>query len=348
MAFNALDALGNSLFLAAGGIAADKYGFAGYLTNSIFVAAIVTIAILLFTRMATREMKLVPGGRQNFVEFVVEFLYNQVEAVVGKKVAPRAFPLLATLFIFILTANWFGLIPGVGTVGFGETSAFLTIAESHEAGHGGEDGHADGHAGAEAAPHNGETEASEDPHAVAKTKKEEGHGNGEPKAEADDHGGPHFTPLLRPATADLNMTLALAAVFMIVWVWITVTEVGVWGFIVHTFGPKGGLEGFLKYALIPIFLFVGAIEIISIAFRPLSLSFRLLGNIYAGETLLHTMGGLGATLGFPSWASFLSSIIIPLPFYFLEILVGLLQAIVFALLCAVYIQLSTSHEEEEH
>ena len=96
-----------------------------------------------------------------------------------------------------------------------------------------------------------------------------------------------------------------------------------------------------------IFFIVGIIEVISIVFRPVSLSLRLFGNIFAGETLLHTMGTLGEKFGFPGWLDYLSKIVFPLPFYFLEILVGLIQAIVFTLLCAVYVQLSTSHDEEE-
>jgi F-type H+-transporting ATPase subunit a len=93
---------------------------------------------------------------------------------------------------------------------------------------------------------------------------------------------------------------------------------------------------------LPLFIFVGIIEVISIAIRPVSLSFRLFGNIYAGETLLHTMGSVGASL--PPPMNWISLILFPLPFYFLELLVGLLQAFVFAMLCAVYIKLSTEHE----
>lgn len=269
--------------LAAGGIAAPE--LFGWFTNSILVAVIVTVGVLLFTRMATKRMQLVPSGKQNFVEFLIEFLYGQVEGIVGKHVAPKAFPLLATIFIFILFANWFGLVPGVGTIGLGEKVAAVSL----------------------------------------------------------DH---VETPLLRPATADLNMTLALAAVFMVVWFWISVRELGVWGSLVHIFGPKGGLAGVLKYALLPIFLFVGVIEVISIVFRPVSLSLRLLGNIYAGETLLHEMGGLGEKVfGLSGFWAFLTSVAMPIPFYFMEILVGALQATVFTLLCAVYVKLSTTHEE---
>jgi len=270
--------------LAAGGLNAAELPALAWITNSLFVALIVTLGVLLFTRQATSRMELIPGKKQNFVELVIEFLYNQVEAIVGKNIAPKAFPLLATIFIFVIVSNWFGLLPGVGTIGWGETKAPLTISYME-------------------------------------------------------------TPLLRPATADLNMTLGLAVVFMFVWLWISVRELGLWGSIVHIFGPKGGLGGVLKYALLPIFLFVGVIEVVSIVFRPMSLSLRLFGNVYAGETLLATMLGLGKQLGFPDWLSMISSVVFPIPFYFLEILIGALQATVFSLLCAVYIKLSTTHDD---
>src|SRR5690606_34679528 len=121
---------------------------------------------------------------------------------------------------------------------------------------------------------------------------------------------------------------------------------GFMGLVHHTFGPKGGLEGFLKNLLMPIFLFVGFIEVISIVVRPLTLSLRLYGNVYAGESLLHAMGSLGDTFGMGPVLKFISSVVFQLPFYFLEILVGILQGMVFAMLNAVYIKLSTSHDEE--
>ena len=156
-----------------------------------------------------------------------------------------------------------------------------------------------------------------------------------------------FIPLLRPTTADLNMTLAMAGVFMVFWLYWSLSEVGLKNFLTHIFGVKGGLTGVMAIVLIPVFLFVGVIEVISMAFRPISLSLRLYGNVFAGENLLTSMILLGKQLHLPQWACGLMSITIPLPFYFLELLVGLLQAAVFMLLCAVYIQLSTGHDEEE-
>jgi F-type H+-transporting ATPase subunit a len=95
-----------------------------------------------------------------------------------------------------------------------------------------------------------------------------------------------------------------------------------------------------------VFLFVGVIEIVSIILRPMTLSVRLYGNIFAGESVLHTLGGLLDKMGAP-W-DFIGGVLFPFPFYFMELLVGLLQAIVFTLLCSVYIQLSTSHDDHGH
>lgn len=259
--------------------------FAGWLTNSILVSFIVAMFVMWICRRATRNMTLIPGRRQNIFEAIVQTLYDMLEEIVGKHMISRTFAFLATLFIFILASNWFGLLPGVGSIGWGEKEpGFLNV--------------------------------------------------------------PHIeVPLLRPTTADLNMTFGMAIVFMIFWLYWSLSEVGVKHFMSHLFGVKGGLKGPIAVLL---FLFVGVIEVISIAFRPVSLSLRLFGNIFAGENLLTTMITLGKSLGLPAWMGYLASITIPLPFYFLELLVGILQATVFMLLCAVYIQLSTSHEEEEH
>ncbi|MDF1810628.1 MAG: F0F1 ATP synthase subunit A [Verrucomicrobiales bacterium] len=305
--------------LFAAGLAPGALPGLGWFTNSIFFALIVTASVLIFTRMATKRMETIPGKKQNFVEYIVEFLYTQVESIVGHHVAPKVFPLLATIFIFVLASNWAGLIPGVGTVGFAGGEEYMSgpLTIKADAGH---------------AEHHGE-----DTHGA--------HGEDNADHSPDEHHIAPFTPLLRPPTTDLNFTLALACVFMIVWAWVTFKEVGIKGFIEHTFAPKGGLEGAMKWALLPIFMLVGVIELISIAARPVSLSLRLFGNVFAGETLLHSMMALGKQLGLGGVPMFIASVIVPLPFYFMEILVGVLQATVFALLCAVFVKLSTAHEE---
>ncbi len=151
-------------------------------------------------------------------------------------------------------------------------------------------------------------------------------------------------PLLRGGNADLNMTFAMAATFMVLWLFWALSSNGIWGFVKHLFAPKGDNAGFIKYMMIVIFFGVGFLEVISIAFRPISLSFRLYGNVFAGENLLDAMSNV---IQHPAWARTLVGIILPVPFYFLEILVGLVQAFVFMLLTVVYTALICVHDEEQ-
>ena len=264
--------------------------FTGWLTNSILVSIFISGFVIWLCRAATSRMLIVPSPLQNAFEMVVEALYDMLESIVGRHMIARTLSLLATFFIFILAANWFGLLPGVGSVGWGEPGEKLGAF----------------------------------------------------------HSLPHVaTPLLRPTTADLNMTLAMALVFMCFWLYWTLTEMGLKNFVVHLFGVKGGATGVMAVFLFFIFIFVGAMEVISILIRPVSLSLRLYGNVFAGENLLSSMITLGNDLHMPQWLSYVASVTLPVPFYFLELLVGILQAFVFTLLCAVYLQLSTTHDEEE-
>jgi len=261
--------------------AAPDIGHLGPLpvSNSMVVTWIVALSLILFARVATRRMREVPEGAQNFLEWLVESLHEFLEGIIGSHLARKTFWFFATIFIFILFSNWFGLIPGVGTVGFGAPT---------------------------------------------------------------DHGFQISTPLFRGANADLNMTLAMAMVFFVLWTVWALQENGVKGFVLHIFGPKGETAGFLKMLMIGVFLLVGVLEVVSILFRPVSLSFRLYGNIFAGENMLESMARL---INEPAWARFLGSVIIPVPFYFLEVLVGLVQALVFMLLTAVFTLLICTHEE---
>lgn len=150
----------------------------------------------------------------------------------------------------------------------------------------------------------------------------------------DDHG--HLKYWMRPANADLNSTLGMALVAMIAWFFISVKVSGGKFFMWELFGNKADKKETPKaiYALlIPIFFGVGLIEVVSIAFRPVSLSFRLFGNVFGGENLLTSMTGLAPYL-------------VPIPFYFYEVLVGVVQALIFTLLVAIYIGLMTNHDEE--
>jgi F-type H+-transporting ATPase subunit a len=243
------------------------------ITNSMLVTWIVAAGILVCAQAATRKIKPVPGGGQNFWEWLVESLYTFLENIIGGALVKKTFWFFATIFIFILFLNWFGLLPGVGSIGWGHhdpaTGAF----------------HVD-------------------------------------------------RPLLRGANADLTLTLAMASVFFICWIVWAVQANGVGGLILHLFGPKGQTSGILKVLMVVIFFIVGWLEIVSILFRPVSLSFRLFGNVYAGEIMLESMSHIVPSL---SW-------LIPIPFYFMELLVGIVQALVFMLLTAVFTLLIAQHE----
>jgi len=248
---------------------ARPFGFP--ITNSMIVSWIVALGLILFARVATRDMKQVPGSAQNFIEWLVGGLYDFLQSIIGPRLVKRTFWFFATVFIFILSANWVGLIPGVGTIGWGHQTPDGFVVDQ---------------------------------------------------------------PFFRGANADLNLTLAMALVFFAYWVIWALQEVGPAGFLKELFAPKGESTGFLKVLMVFVFFAAGCLEIISILFRPVSLSFRLYGNIFAGENMLETMSLLVPGLG---W-------LLPIPFYFMELLVGLVQALVFMLLCAVFTLLICQHE----
>lgn len=149
----------------------------------------------------------------------------------------------------------------------------------------------------------------------------------------------HFKYFFRPSNADLNATLALAMISFIAWFFFVLKYEGIKGTVLHIFGNKAdrnevsfGIYAFLFF----IFLGVGFIECISILFRLVSLSFRLYGNVFGGENLINNIMALAP------WTKYL----VPVPFYFLEILIGVVQALVFTLLVAVYIGSICNNDEE--
>jgi F-type H+-transporting ATPase subunit a len=153
------------------------------------------------------------------------------------------------------------------------------------------------------------------------------------------HGDKGFLPLLRGANADINMTAGMSFTFAILWFYWAITESGLKAFMAHIFAPKGSFHGLMLFMMIPIFLFVGVLEVISIAIRPVALTFRLFGNIYGGEQTLEALMAL-----VPKYLAFLPA----LPFYFMELLVGFVQALVFTLLCAIFLKLICDHGDEAH
>jgi len=145
----------------------------------------------------------------------------------------------------------------------------------------------------------------------------------------------------RPANSDMNTTFALGVIAAVLgWGYFVLRYAGLKRLVHDVFGNKAdpsGMPKILYLFLFPLFFFVGIIEVISIALRPVSLSVRLYGNIFGGENLLSTMTTQFGILNY----------FLPVPFYFLEMLIGAVQALVFALLTAVYIGLVCNHGEEE-
>ena len=145
-----------------------------------------------------------------------------------------------------------------------------------------------------------------------------------------------WTEVIRPGNADMNSTIALAIVAMLCWAYLILRYAGPKVILLDIFGNKADKRetpAAIYYPLFVIFFAVGLLEIISIAFRPVSLSFRLFGNVFGGENLIHAMSGM------QRWG-------LPIPFYFLEGLIGFVQAFVFTLLVSVYVGLICNHGDE--
>ena len=223
-------------------------------TNSFFLTLVVSCVLIVGALVVSRKVSLVPGKLQSAVEMGMESFLTLMETTLGSaKKAERYFPLVATVFVFIASANLLGIFPGVGSL----------IIEN----------------------------------------------------------GSHHVPFFRSPAADLNFTLAFAV--------ISVIATNVLGAVAVGVGPH--ISKFLNFSN-PIAFFIGILEIVSEIAKVVSLSFRLFGNVFAGEVLL--------TIIF-----FLAPYAIPLPFLFLEIFVGLIQAFLFAMLTLVSISLHTTAHE---
>ena len=215
------------------------------LVDGLLIGLIITI---------NKRISLIPGMFQNLIEMTVETFYEITESVASER-ATKIFPYLMSFFLFILLANWSGLIPGISAVGIKEGNTLL--------------------------------------------------------------------PFFRPATSDLNTTLGLALV----------SAVATHIMSIRITGIKDYLSRFIS--LNPLNLYLGILELISEFAKVISLSFRLFGNIFAGEVVLGTVSSIFAFL-------------FPLPFLMLEVIVGFVQALVFAMLTMAFMAvLTTPHHHEE-
>lgn len=223
--------------------------------NTILVDAIIIISVVYLSK----RLKQVPSFFQNAIETIIEFFHNLIESVAPNREG-KIFPYVMSFFLFILLANWSGLIPGVGSIGFFEESG------NHQK---------------------------------------------------------HLVPLFRPTTSELNTTLALALISAFA------THI----IAINAIGAKQYISRYLSFN--PINLFIGILEIISEITKVVSLSFRLFGNIFAGEVVLATVSSIFVFL-------------FPVPFLMLEIIVGLVQALVFSMLTMAFMAiLSTPHHESK-
>jgi F-type H+-transporting ATPase subunit a len=230
-------------------------------TNSLALSAAVFLFLAVMAVVFRRKVALVPRGFQNLIEVLVDGALDLMDSVLGdRKKSEKYLPFVLTVFLFVMVSNWFGLIPGVGSL-------------------------------------------------MIRT-------------------GEGTVPFFRSPAADLNFTLSLAL--------IAVTLVNVFG--VAAIGFKARAKTFFNFSG-PIEFFVGILELVSEFAKIVSFSFRLFGNVFAGEVLLTIM-------------SFLVPYAAPLPFLFLEIFVGFIQAFIFGMLTLVFIAMATvehgEHEEPAH
>jgi len=260
-------------------------------TNALLMSWIAMALLVAVGLSFTYRMRVVPGGMQNVGETIIEAGIGFFSDVMGsRREAEKVFPIVATLFIFILLSNWIGLVPGVGTIGYLEEPKEEIVHE--------------------------ETVAPVDEHAAPEGETEEAAA----PAEAEAH-GPVFVPFFRSAYSDLNMTLALAIISVLA---------------THVFGIM--TIGFFKHAhkffnfSSPINFFVGILELFGEVSKMVSFSFRLFGNIFAGEVLLVVILSLVPYVA-------------PLPFFALEVFVGFIQALVFSMLTLVFMKVAMAEAE---
>ncbi len=274
-----------------------------WLTNGVITTIIVDLLLIIISFLATRKMSLVPSGLQNLMEMVIEYLYGLAEGVAGRAAATY-FPWAATIFLFVVLSNWFGLLPGVGSIGVFHGGEHAAVEEHGMA------------AEQQLAMVNGNLLLVQSADLMAQEETAE-----------EEHA--EFVPFFRAPSADLNVTLALALATMVMVQIHGIRALG--GKYFHKFWNTSG-----KGAMKGINIFVSLLEIISEFSRIIAFTFRLFGNIFAGEVVLATM-------------AFLVAFLAPVPFFLLEILVGAVQALVFMMLALVFFSMATvSHGEEHH
>ena len=217
-------------------------------SNSLLLAVCAMVLVTFVAVVIRFKLRTVPGRLQGFVEMIFEELFTLMDSALGSRdKSLKYFPLIASIFLFVVVSNWLGLLP-LGPI---------TI---------------------------------------------------------------NHAPLFRAPTTDLNFTIALAIISVLAVNILGVVAIGLWKHLGKFFNFKS-----------PIMLFVGLLELVSEFVKIISFSFRLFGNIFAGEVLLLIIG-------------FLLPYVVPLPFLFLEVFVGVIQGFIFAMLTLVFISMATNLE----
>jgi F-type H+-transporting ATPase subunit a len=354
------------------------------MTNTLMGSIVVWILLILLVVYARRKMpksgdEVPPGGFYNLFEMLFEGLYGFILNIVGEKYMRYIFSFFMTIFLIVLLSNWLELIPGVDSVGFLEPHGHVNVETGEVEGDGyetmsigagayalnpkcpwvspaeaatltAEQQTARAEAGcltgtgapvAEAAHeeeavveevHEEATPAAEEGTAVA----EEGAAVAETAAEEEHHyeaGDPSVPwvvlPFLRAPSTDLNMTASLALIAVVMTQVLGFRALGpsyltkFFNFKTLFTSPLGGID-----------VAVGLLELIGEFAKILSFSFRLLGNIFAGSILLFVMSFLVPFL--------------PWPFFILEFGVGIIQAIVFGMLTAIFMSQATAGHGDHH
>lgn len=291
------------------------------ITNTMVTSWLVVALMIALVYLASRRWEIVPRGVQNLLEAIIEGFYNLVVSIAGEKNGRRFFPVVATIFFFVLFANWFSLFPIFNVIGLGEEGEEGFVMEKADVGplpvtYVGLSG---------PGQLQGQTIDEDDPQAALKAEQERDKGNfvGE------------IRPFLRGINTDLNTPLALAimsAIFVEFW---GISTLGLFTYGRKFFNFGGLLHGIRRFSPALLFqgvvdAFVGFLELVSEMVRLISFTFRLFGNMFAGEVVILMF-------------TFLIPLVITLPFYGLEIFVGLIQAFIFAALTLVFGMIAVTH-----
>ena len=246
-------------------------------TNGVLAGWITVVFLVVLSWAVTRRMKVVPGRLQAVFEFLLGWIFDLCKSIAGEDNGRKFFPVVCTIFLFVLFNAWLSLIPGYGSI-------LLHIGE----------------------------EESE---------------------------------LIRGANTDVNTPLALAAISFVFVAYFGFKSLGAgWLKQYFNFGPLFRSIGRIfkgKFNLMDIFsgvieAFVGGLELLSRFITIVSFTFRLFGNMTAGEILLLI-------------AAFLVPWVLAIPFYGLELLIGIVQALIFSLLTLVFVTMAVApHEHSEH